>query len=142
MEEIPGAGGAATGRLARNPRMNDDRAIKVLHPRFAQSESTRTRFMHEDQAQRKHPNILMVDEVVDAEQGVYRVVDFAGALGRWLPKRQPPVSSRPPTGRSAPGKRAGSAAWTADDHARTTARAVDRGRRAMEAPRLAFRRIV
>ncbi len=85
VEKVLGTGGTATVLLARDTRMNVDRAIKVLHPRFSRSRNTRARFMNEAQAQAqlKHPNVLMVHDVIDDDQGVYMVMELAeqGALG-------------------------------------------------------------
>ena len=85
VEKVLGTGGTATVLLAHDTRMQVDRAIKVLHPQFARSRSTRARFMNEAhaQAQLKHPNVLMVHDVVEDDQGVYMVMELAenGALG-------------------------------------------------------------
>ena len=71
--------------LANDSRMGVERAIKILHPQFSRSDGTRARFMNEAHAQAtlKHPNVLMVHDVVDDEQGVYMVMELAerGALG-------------------------------------------------------------
>ena|GEM_PF-2815790 len=85
VEKVLGTGGTATVLLAHDTRMDVNRAIKVLHPRFSRSKSTRARFMNEAHAQAKlkHPNVLMVHDVVEDDQGVYMVMELAenGALG-------------------------------------------------------------
>ena len=91
VERVLGVGGTATVVLARDSRMNVHRAIKVLHPSFSQSVGTRARFMNEAHAQAKlkHPNVLMVHDVVQDEQGVYMVMELAerGALGSHILER-------------------------------------------------------
>jgi len=85
VSKVLGAGGTATVLLAYDTRMGVDRAIKILHPQFSKAAGTRARFMNEAHAQAalKHPNVLMVHDVVEDEQGVYMVMELAerGALG-------------------------------------------------------------
>ncbi len=85
VEKLLGTGGTATVLLAHDTRIDVPRAIKVLSPTFARSSATRARFLNEAHAQAalKHPNVLMVHDVIDDEQGVYMVMELAeqGALG-------------------------------------------------------------
>ena len=79
IEGLIGTGGSAHVLLATDRRMNVQRAIKLLLPKIAQSDSNRSRFRTEAhaQAQLKHPNVLMVHDVVEDAQGFYLVMELA-----------------------------------------------------------------
>ena len=79
VERVLGVGGMSVVLLAHDTRMGVYRAIKLLHKRFAQSPEIRERFENEATAQAglRHPNILMVHDVVEDEAGVYLVMELA-----------------------------------------------------------------
>lgn len=79
IEGVIGTGGSATVLLATDSRMGVQRAIKLLHPKVASSPASRARFKAEAHAQAdlKHPNVLMVHDAVEDEQGFYLVMELA-----------------------------------------------------------------
>lgn len=90
VERLLGTGGTASVYLATDTRMGVQRAIKVLHTDFARSRQNRARFLTEAQAQAalKHPNVLMVHDVLDDDQGLYMVMELAesDSLGQRVSK--------------------------------------------------------
>ena len=69
IEKVLGAGGMSLVLLAQDTRLGVQRAIKLLRRPFARSEEIRARFLREAfaQADLRHPNILMVHDVVEDE---------------------------------------------------------------------------
>jgi serine/threonine protein kinase len=65
--------------LALDTRINVHRAIKLLQTNFTQNTAFRLRFKAEAQAQAqlKHPNVLMIHDAVDDDQGLYLIMDLA-----------------------------------------------------------------
>ena len=76
---VLGSGGMSIVYEALDTRLNVRRAIKVLHRRFAADVQVRRRFETEAMAQAslRHPNILMVHDVIDDDDGVYLVMELA-----------------------------------------------------------------
>ncbi|MCK6506793.1 serine/threonine protein kinase, partial [Myxococcota bacterium] len=97
IERVLGVGGMSVVLLAFDNRMHVQRAIKLLHKRYAKSPQVRERFENEAyaQARLRHPNILMVHDVVDDDVGVYLVMELAegGSLADRV-KQQGPLSPR------------------------------------------------
>ncbi|MCC7450360.1 MAG: SUMF1/EgtB/PvdO family nonheme iron enzyme [Anaerolineae bacterium] len=75
IKQLLGRGGMAEVYRALNPDLNQDVAIKVLHPHIIDSESALTRFRQEAQAVAalSHPNIIRVFDF-DVANGVYYMV--------------------------------------------------------------------
>jgi len=78
IEGILGSGGMSVVYLAFDTRLNVRRAVKVLRKRLASNTQIRKRFETEASAQASlhHPNVLMVHDVVDDEDGVYLVMEL------------------------------------------------------------------
>lgn len=97
IERVLGAGGMSAVMLATDTRLGVQRAIKLLHRQFLQSDQLRTRFKNEAHAQAglRHPNILMVHDVVEDDNGLYLVMELAegGSLASRLAS-QGPLSPR------------------------------------------------
>ena len=97
IERVLGVGGMSVVLLAFDNRMHVQRAIKLLHKRFAKSPQVRERFENEAyaQARLRHPNILMVHDVVEDQAGVYLVMEVAegGSLADRV-KQKGPLSPR------------------------------------------------
>jgi serine/threonine-protein kinase len=79
VERVIGVGGTATVLLVTDTRIGVQKAVKLLLPRYARSERNRARFRTEAHAQAalKHPNVLMVHDAVEDEQGAYLVMELA-----------------------------------------------------------------
>ncbi len=79
IDKVLGVGGMSVVLLAFDTRMQVPRAIKLLHKRFTRNPQVRERFENEATAQAslRHPNILMVHDVVDDPMGVYLVMELA-----------------------------------------------------------------
>jgi len=97
IEGVLGSGGMSVVYLALDTRLNVRRAIKVLHHRLANNSQIRKRFETEASAQASlhHPNVLMVHDVVDDEDGVYLVMELCenGNLAERI-KASGPLSPR------------------------------------------------
>ena len=93
IQEVLGEGGSAWVLLAHDTRMDVLRAIKRLHPTMAHATGNRARFKNEARAQAglKHPNILMVHDVVEDDDGIYLVMELAegGSLAGRVEKGGP-----------------------------------------------------
>ncbi len=78
---VLGLGGMSVVLLAHDTKMDVERAIKLLYKRMARSPALRLRFENEARAQARlrHPNILMVHDVVEEEAGIYLVMELAEA---------------------------------------------------------------
>ncbi|MBK7396644.1 MAG: serine/threonine protein kinase [Myxococcales bacterium] len=78
MEEV-GHGGMATVYRARDPRLERDVALKVIHRHLRENQEIATRFRHEARAvaKLKHPAIVEIYDVPDLEDGErYLVAEF------------------------------------------------------------------
>jgi uncharacterized membrane protein len=66
---VLGRGGTATVHLAIDERTGEKVALKVVHPHLASTSSVRARLKREVSASRRlqHPNLLVADELVDAD---------------------------------------------------------------------------
>ncbi|MCB9777473.1 MAG: protein kinase [Alphaproteobacteria bacterium] len=93
IERVLGVGGMSVVLLAFDTRMGVHRAIKLLHRQFAQRAQIRERFENEAYAQAalRHPNILMVHDVIEDAAGVYLVMELAekGSLAGRVEKDGP-----------------------------------------------------
>src|SRR5262245_49401920 len=79
LEARIGHGGMATVYKARPRLLDGARAIKLLHPDFAQDPTLRERFLREVKNSRRlvHPNIIEIVDHGDAEDGVpYMVMEL------------------------------------------------------------------
>jgi serine/threonine protein kinase len=99
IERVLGAGGMSLVFLAQDTRLGVQRAIKLLRRPYAKSAEIRSRFLNEAfaQADLRHPNILMVHDVVEdeASDSIFLVMELAdgGSLAdRVLTER--PLSPR------------------------------------------------
>ncbi len=78
VEEV-GHGGMATVYRARDPRLERDVALKVIHRHLRENQEIATRFRHEARAvaKLKHPAIVEIYDVPDLEDGErYLVAEF------------------------------------------------------------------
>src|SRR5215813_4320550 len=75
IKSLLGRGGMAEVYRALNPDLNQDVAIKVLHPHIIDTDAAITRFRQEAQAiaALSHPNIIRVFDF-DTANGVYYMV--------------------------------------------------------------------
>jgi eukaryotic-like serine/threonine-protein kinase len=93
IEQVLGEGGTSVVLRALDTRMGVRRAIKLLRPRNARLAESRARFKTEAHAQAalKHPNVLMVHDIVEDEQGVYLVMELAesDSLGKRVEESGP-----------------------------------------------------
>ena len=73
-----GTGGMGEVYRARDPRLERQVAIKVLHPQFAKDPDRLRRFCLEAKAASalNHPNIITVHEIGESEAGPYLVTEF------------------------------------------------------------------
>jgi serine/threonine protein kinase len=81
VDRVLGLGGMSVVLQAHDTKMGVDRAIKLLYKRLARNADLRQRFENEARAQARlrHPNILMVHDVVEEEAGIYLVMELAEA---------------------------------------------------------------
>ncbi len=97
IDQVLGVGGMSVVLLAFDTRMGVHRAVKLLNRRFANSPQVRERFEIEASAQAglRHPNILMVHDVLEDDSGVYMVMELAerGSLAERV-KTQGPLAPR------------------------------------------------
>ncbi|MFT5680468.1 MAG: serine/threonine protein kinase [Myxococcota bacterium] len=81
IERVLGAGGMSLVFLAQDTRLGVQRAIKLLRRPYAKSAEIRKRFLNEAfaQADLRHPNILMVHDVVEDEEtdSIFLVMELA-----------------------------------------------------------------
>ena len=81
IERVLGAGGMSLVFLAQDTRLGVQRAIKLLRRPFAKSPEIRSRFLNEAfaQADLRHPNILMVHDIVEDEEtdSIFLVMELA-----------------------------------------------------------------
>jgi serine/threonine-protein kinase len=73
-----GSGGFATVYRARDPVLDREIALKVLHPHLARDAATRDRFVREGRAlaRIRHPNIVQVFDAGEAEDLVYLAMEL------------------------------------------------------------------
>ena len=73
-----GVGGFATVYRARDPGLERDVALKVLHPQFARDAATRERFVREGRAlaRVRHPNLVVVYEAGEADGATYLATEL------------------------------------------------------------------
>ncbi len=81
IERVLGAGGMSLVFLAQDTRLGVQRALKLLRRPYAKSTELRSRFLNEAfaQADLRHPNILMVHDIVEDEQNqsIFLVMELA-----------------------------------------------------------------
>jgi eukaryotic-like serine/threonine-protein kinase len=78
IKQLIGRGGMAEVYLARNPDLNNDVAIKLLHPYVIGTEEIVRRFRQEAQAVAalNHPNIIRVFDFFASENTFYMVMEY------------------------------------------------------------------
>ncbi|MDG1479037.1 MAG: protein kinase [Myxococcota bacterium] len=81
IERVLGAGGMSLVFLAQDTRLGVHRALKLLRRPYAKSPELRSRFLNEAfaQADLRHPNILMVHDIVEDEENdsIFLVMELA-----------------------------------------------------------------
>jgi len=98
IERALGLGGMSVVLAAMDTRIGVRRAIKLLSPKYARMPEIRARFQNEAFAQAglKHPNILMVHDVIEEDNGAfYMVMELAegGSLAQKV-RNTGPLSPR------------------------------------------------
>lgn len=87
-----GRGGFATVYRARDPMLDREVAVKVLHPNLARDPDLRERFVREGRAlaRVRHPNVVMVFDAGESADAVYLAMELiAGDSLAALRKEQP-----------------------------------------------------
>ncbi len=76
--KLIGSGGMGEVYLAKDQKLDRRVAVKILNDRFSQSESNLSRFIQEAKAASglNHPNILVIHEIGETEDGHYIVSEF------------------------------------------------------------------
>jgi serine/threonine protein kinase len=102
IKRLLGRGGMAEVYRALNPDLNQDVAIKVLHPHVTDSELALSRFRQEAQAVAglRHPNIIRVFDFHASENILYMVMELIDGLTlqaiiRKYPEGMPPNLALP-----------------------------------------------
>ena len=93
LEEVLGSGGMATVYSGRDPDLQRDVAVKVLHPHLCSREESRIRFRREARAvaRLKHPAVLEVYEAGEDNGRPFIVNELirGGSLDSWATGRRP-----------------------------------------------------
>lgn len=88
VKEPLGTGGMAAVYRVLDRWCDTDRALKLLLPRNAEAEKTRTRFVHEARTMSvlDHPNIVSIQDIGDEDGHYYFVMELArgGSLAHYL----------------------------------------------------------
>ena len=93
LDEVLGSGGMATVYSGRDPDLQRDVAVKVLHPHLCSREESRIRFRREARAvaRLKHPAVLEVYEAGEDNGRPFIVSELirGGSLDSWATGRRP-----------------------------------------------------